>query len=187
MSSVLGEAMYYDGQAAFTPYHSTSAGSTQGSEDVWGGASYPYLVAVDSSIDRQAPNYQRTVAITRQRVEDLIESVLGIEVSGDPEDYFVVEEYTSGGYNGTMSVCGETYSPRLGRTITGRVLREQVLGLRSAAFDVEYNDSQDWFEFTTYGYGHGVGMSQNGAILYANEGWSYTDILEHYYPGVTIE
>ena len=43
------------------------------------------------------------------------------------------------------------------------------------------------FAFTVKGYGHGVGMSQTGAIAYANQGWSYDKILLHYYqPGVII-
>ena len=42
------------------------------------------------------------------------------------------------------------------------------------------------FTFTVYGYGHGVGMSQYGAIGFADEGWSYSDILTHYYTGTTV-
>ncbi len=43
------------------------------------------------------------------------------------------------------------------------------------------------FAFTTYGWGHGVGMSQNGANYYAMySGWSYQDILFHYYPGTYL-
>lgn len=39
------------------------------------------------------------------------------------------------------------------------------------------------FAFVTYGWGHGVGMSQNGANFYAScAGWTYQDILFHYYP-----
>lgn len=45
----------------------------------------------------------------------------------------------------------------------------------------------DSFQFTTYGYGHGVGMSQTGANLYAAKGWDYVDILTHYYPGTTVK
>lgn len=41
--------------------------------------------------------------------------------------------------------------------------------------------------FTSYGYGHGIGMSQNGANYYAKYGgYDYLQILEHYYPGTTI-
>lgn len=43
------------------------------------------------------------------------------------------------------------------------------------------------FCFKTYGYGHGVGMSQNGANYYATyAGYNYKQILEHYYPGTYL-
>ena len=43
------------------------------------------------------------------------------------------------------------------------------------------------FAFVTYGWGHGVGMSQNGANFYAAlAGWTYQDILFHYYPGTKL-
>ena len=71
-------------------------------------------------------------------------------------------------------------------------MREDILKvngamvMRSHAFDVTYDGST--FIFTTYGYGHGAGMSQWGAQLYAqNEGWSYSQILTHYYTGVTLQ
>ena len=41
--------------------------------------------------------------------------------------------------------------------------------------------------FYSSGYGHGVGMSQNGANFYAMyDGWSYDQILSFYYPGTTL-
>ncbi|MDE6021826.1 MAG: hypothetical protein K2H01_12615 [Ruminococcus sp.] len=44
-----------------------------------------------------------------------------------------------------------------------------------------------YFGFTTYGFGHGVGMSQNGANAYATYcGYNYEQILFHYYPGTTL-
>jgi stage II sporulation protein D len=39
---------------------------------------------------------------------------------------------------------------------------------------------------TGRGWGHGVGMSQWGADGYARHGWSYTQILAHYYPGTSL-
>lgn len=43
------------------------------------------------------------------------------------------------------------------------------------------------FAIVTYGWGHGVGMSQNGANFYATySGWTYQDILFHYYPGTYL-
>lgn len=45
----------------------------------------------------------------------------------------------------------------------------------------------DSIVFYTYGYGHGVGMSQNGANFYAKyDGWTYDQILSLYYPGTML-
>jgi len=56
--------------------------------------------------------------------------------------------------------------------------------LKSAAFTVDYSNNA--FIFTTYGFGHGVGMSQNGANILAKQGLSYVDILKFYYTGVEV-
>ena len=186
VSAVLGEAVYYNGRYAFTPYHATSAGSTTTSGSVWGG-SYPYLVSVDSYVDESARGYKYTTTMSASEVEDRLYSRLGIDVSGDPSSWFEILSHEDGGYNGRMSVCGETKSKKTGSVLTGRLIRETVLNIRSACFEVDYSSSRDSFSFTTYGYGHGVGMSQTGANGYANKGWSYKDILQHYYSGTTVK
>ena len=43
------------------------------------------------------------------------------------------------------------------------------------------------FIFRVYGYGHGVGMSQHGAMAMAKNGDNYEKILTHYYPGTTVK
>lgn len=53
--------------------------------------------------------------------------------------------------------------------------------------NLAYNVKAGQFGFTTYGWGHGVGMSQNGANAYATySGYNYQQILFHYYPGTTL-
>lgn len=47
-------------------------------------------------------------------------------------------------------------------------------------------DFEGTFAITTYGYGHGVGMSQYGANELAKEGWTYERILPHYYSGAVL-
>lgn len=185
VSDVLGEAIYYNGSLAFTPYHATSSGATTSSSSVWGG-SYPYLVSVDSSVDRKVSGFEVRTTMPSEKVASLLESKLGVYVDDDPSSWFEILSYTDGDYIDKMAVCGETKS-KSGSTITGRLIRETVLNLRSANFDIEYDSSSDKFTFTTYGYGHGVGMSQNGANAYASQGWSYVDILEHYYPGTSVQ
>ena len=58
------------------------------------------------------------------------------------------------------------------------------LDLRSANFTIEQNDSN--VIIGTKGFGHGVGMSQYGALAMAKLGKKYDEILKHYYTGVEI-
>lgn len=182
VDEVIGEAVYYKGSIAFTPFYATSAGVTAASADVWGG-SYPYLVSVDSEIDEQARNYEVTTTMSADKVADRIDDAFGVDLydySDDPNDWFDIRSYTEGGRYVDVIYVGD-------KKTTGRAVREQALGLRSAAFEIDYDADSDEFTFTTYGYGHGVGMSQTGANLYANEeGWDYIEILEHYYPGCRV-
>ena len=43
------------------------------------------------------------------------------------------------------------------------------------------------FILTGSGWGHGVGLCQTGAAVMGDKGWSYREILEHYYPGSLIQ
>ena len=52
-------------------------------------------------------------------------------------------------------------------------------------FEVEFKDNN--LTFTAYGYGHGVGMSQNGANYMAQQGSDYKEILLHYYKDCEIK
>lgn len=187
--------MTVNGSPAYTPYFASSAGRTNASTDVWGGY-YSHLVSVESKYDYMADKYESIVRYSKADMEQVIRDVIGVEPTGDPSTWIQILDYTSGGYVGNMSICGQTtyYNRVSNRTtnITGRWMREDILTqggsmiMRSASFNVTYDGST--FIFTTYGYGHGVGMSQWGAQLYAqNEGWNYAQILTHYYTGVTIQ
>lgn len=61
---------------------------------------------------------------------------------------------------------------------------EKNPALRSTAFTLAYEDG--FFVFTVAGIGHGVGMSQYGAKLMAEEGTDYAAILAHDYPGTEL-
>ena len=178
VSAVEGEMITYNGRVAYTTYYAISSGRTNNAADVWGGH-YDYLVSVDSSIDKEATNYKKKYTFTEDEMAELLEDKLDISLEGDPEDWIDIRGYNDGDYVTSVRIDGQ-------KTITGRYLRESVLGLRSAAFDCEYDDGR--FTITTYGYGHGVGMSQWGAYLYATEkGWDYQEIIEHYYPGTKVK
>ncbi len=190
LDAVLGRAVYYQGALANTVYHSTSAGATTSAKSVWGG-SLPYLVSVESDWDRDSPYYLYRGSGSEENFAALAKSVYGITPNGDPEDWITVKHDAPGGYVGTVKIGGYPVSQGgsygRGKTITGRSIREQFLdfSLRSHCFDVDYKNGK--FYFTSYGYGHGVGMSQFGAQFMALDGYDYVEILEHYYTGTTVK
>ncbi len=177
---VIGLAVYDDssGKLINAVYSAESCGVTASAQWVWGGASRN-LVSVDSPVDGVS---SKTYTISADSFKSQVGSKLGIELSGDPEDWISIRSYWE-----NSDYINEIY---LGDTkTTARKLRENCLGgtnLRSTAFTVSYNSANDSFTFTTWGYGHGVGLSQLGAIAYANKGWSYDEILLHYYSNCYI-
>ena len=67
---------------------------------------------------------------------------------------------------------------------SGREMRA-IFSLRSADFDLNFNEGK--FIFKVRGYGHGVGMSQYGAQFMAKQGADYKQILAWYYPGAVLK
>lgn len=180
VASVIGKAVYYNGSVIEATYYASSAGQTNSAVDYWGGNGAPYLVSVDSPGDERVKAFGATKTYSESEIADKIQSYYGIDPYeyGDPSDWFSGAEYVNGRYVRRIQVCG--------KSVTGRDIRDGLLnyGLKSTAFEVDYNGSS--FTFTTYGYGHGVGLSQQGADYYAMQGWSYQDILTHYYSGTSV-
>lgn len=169
VNSTKGVYLTYNGSYIDAVYHSTSNGRTEDSSNVWGNY-YPYLVSVDSTYDNSNPSF----SISKTFSFFDLSSKLGINVDSNTE--FNILGYTSGGRVSSISVGGVEFNG---------VSFRSMLGLRSADFDITKSD--DGVIITTRGYGHGVGMSQYGANGMAKAGYSYRDILLHYYSGVSIE
>lgn len=163
-----GEYLSYNGNYIEALYHSTNNGKTESSLDVFGNY-YPYLISVSSEYDKNASSYLRTINMPL----DAISNKLGLSLNND--SVISILSYTDGGNIKEININGNNFS--------GKKVRE-LLGLRSADFDISISDNNA--NITTRGYGHGVGMSQYGANGMANAGYSYKDILSHYYPGTTL-
>lgn len=163
-----GEYLSYNGNYIEALYHSTNNGKTESSLDVFGNY-YPYLISVSSEYDKNASSYLRTINMPL----DTISNKLGLNLNND--SVISILSYTDEGNIKEININGNNFS--------GKKVRE-LLGLRSADFDISISDNNA--NITTRGYGHGVGMSQYGANGMANAGYSYKDILSHYYPGTTL-
>lgn len=188
----------YNGNVCFTPYFASASKGTASSADVWGGER-AWLQAVESPYDETtATNWHTngatsgTARFSRATVQQRILDVLGIDLSGvDPNKWFKILSTNQYGWVTKMQI-GPDEGPNT--TCRGTWFRETLLArqsvdgrsLRSQCFTVSYDSNTDCFIFDVYGYGHGCGMSQWGAVGYAQNGWSYQDILLHYYPGTTL-
>lgn len=162
-----GEVLTYYGNIIEAFYFAMSAGNTLESASVFN-ENREYLKSVESKYDnKDLKNYEVTVDFNYEEFK----SKLGLTCENNSIDKI---NYNSIGYVDDITVCGSIFK--------GTDFRSK-LGLRSTNFEIHLGEK---VSITTRGYGHGVGMSQYGANGYANSGYSYEDILKHYYTGVEI-
>lgn len=173
ISDTENEVITYNGSPITAVYHAISSGKTETAENVWGMA-IPYLVSVSSEGDKLASGYISEKSFTEAELTKLLSE--SMEISAIKKSDFSNITRSKSGTILKIKVCG--------KEMTGARLRS-ILDLRSSNFEITYKD--DKFVFKTYGYGHSVGMSQNGANYMAKQGKNYKEILKHYYKDCKIE
>lgn len=156
--------------AAF--FHANSGGKTEDVKYVWGEAEIPYLKSVDGN---EVDVYQDSKTFTKQEFAELIKD----DVSDYAEKDYEIEIIDYTGSNRVNNI-------KIGECIIKATELRKMLGLRSTNFRVEKNESGD-ITFYTTGYGHGVGMSQEGANQMALKGDKAEEIVKHYYTGVEVQ
>ena len=171
VSATAGEVLTYEDELIEATYFSCSGGSTEDAAAVWG-TDFPYLRAVSSPGEENAAYYTDTKSFDKE----VFCAALDIAPSGEPEQWLGRPTYTPGGGVASIVIGGKEFS--------GTQLRS-LLGLRSTAMSISIEE--DRICINTKGFGHRVGMSQYGADAMAVEGKVYQQILEHYYPGTTLE
>lgn len=152
-----GSVITKDKELLTTFYFSTSNGYTESSEDVFNRSG---IESVESLWDKNSNNYIRETKFTKSELESILGIFNNIEIKKRNDTHHVE----------LVSVDNKEY--------TGIEFRHK-LNLRSTDFEISINNQE--YTFTTYGYGHGVGMSQYGASYMAKNGYSYEDILKYYY------
>jgi stage II sporulation protein D len=165
-----GQVLTYNGQVIEAVFHSASGGHTENVEDIWS-QPIPYLRAVQD-FDAGSPVYQWGVNFSLrefgQRVPGIGNLVAAVPVRTTPRGRIV-----------EMRLEGDAGS----RVVSGNDLR-RALNLRSTLFSVAIAGTQ--VQISGRGFGHGVGLSQWGAHNLAQQGYTYQQILGHYYQGVQL-
>ena len=170
-----GEYLAYEGAPVFAAFHSSSAGMTEDCGAVWNPR--PYLVSVDSpETADDVPNYISLLDCAPLDFRDTILSVCPEADFSGSEEEWIGEIVRDESGRVSTAVLG-------GAELKGTQLRS-LFSLRSTAFSLKYSEGR--FIFTVTGFGHGVGMSQYGANVMAQNGTVYSEILSHYYPGAVL-
>ncbi len=177
VKATVGEILTYHNLPIKSFFHSTCGGKTEYPEEVWK-ESYPYLNSVDC-YGRNAPydNWQRSFSLKE------ISDALGM---GNIKEISIAS-YTSTGRVKMLLITGQDKSGDSIMEIEATELR-RLMGykeLPSTQFSLERTGND--IIFTGKGFGHGVGLSQWGALEMARQGKNYREILAHFYPGTILK
>lgn len=171
----------YNGQYIKAYFHACSGGKTENVSAIWGKQNIPYLKSVESNGEEGYKNYKSTVKISISELENKLNNnnnnnnTIQCSINTSEQESIKILSYTETGRVDKVLIGGVIYTAEKLRTI---------LGLRSTNFTLDINDKQVIFNVT--GNGHGVGMSQVGADYYAKTGFTYSQIISHYYTDVDV-
>lgn len=177
VQSVENEILTYDGEPIIVAFHAASSGHTQSAKAAWG-EDIPYLQSVDSSADKKLAAAECTQTLTAKDLRDhLLEQYPDIKFTDLASADSWLETKTDGtGYVTSLTVCGYDIQPNAFC---------DILDISSPCFVCTFANTK--FTFTSYGFGHLVGMSQYGANSMAQTGSTYKEILSHYFTGVKLQ
>lgn len=153
-----GKILVWKNQPIMASFHALSAGYTRDGYETFQSEDYGYLVSKVCPSDKKAKNYKTVV-----------------QIDDSWADMEIIKK-DSAGYVQQLQVGDSVMS--------GEEFRN-LLGLASANFEMEVNDNGVFL--TTYGIGHGLGMSQYTAQQLALSGKNYKEILTYFYKDAEIE
>ena len=176
VDSTSGRYVAYQGQPINAFFHSNSGGLTELPVNVWGG-SYPYLQVVATSGEESYNGYASEIEISKDElIQKMLEKYPNFAINFDEINCIQILDLTESRRVKTMKIGNVSLSGIEARTI---------FGLKSAKFEFEI--SGNIVKFKVIGYGHGVGLSQNGSDALAKQGMTYQDIIRYYYKDVEIK
>jgi len=187
--------LQYGEKIATVFYHSTCGGYTESSSNVFTNEHIPYLISVK---DGNEPNciisprfqweeiYSRELFVSRLRNSSLLDSQ-----NYSLEDISVLSRFHSGRVDELEIKLHSNDEVEKIIIIRGNEIRSIIRNadgksiLWSTMFDVSLKSNS--VVLSGKGFGHGVGLCQWGAISLSRKAWNFTEILDHYYPGTSIE
>lgn len=154
-----GQVLTYNGELKLVPYHEVSNGKTRDGEEVFHSGEYAYLKSVDSSQDKESPDYVNSTYVAASQLPAKL----------------VIKKRDSAGYI-TALTADESW-------IEGETFRQ---GMHLASADFSVQKMGKMVRFLCKGKGHGLGFSQYGGNEMAKEGCRWEEILEAYFPEMEV-
>ena len=154
-----GQVLTYNGELKLVPYHEVSNGKTRNGEEVFHSGEYAYLKSVDSSQDKESPDYVNSTYVAASQLPAKL----------------VIKKRDSAGYI-TALTADESW-------IEGETFRQ---GMHLASADFSVQKMGKMVRFLCKGKGHGLGFSQYGGNEMAKEGCRWEEILEAYFPEMEV-
>ena len=188
-----------------TYYTSTNGGQTESLKNIWGSSAYPYLSVKDDPYDLKNPDSKkvsfsvRSSGMQSSTLQKLLDQkaakAFGSDavVSGVTDILFHSPKYALPSKLYTKADFTVQYT-RNGQTNSGKLtfdIFSELEGPLGMSINSDKNElwsvtrTSSGFTVTARRYGHGLGMSQRGAMQMASEGHTYDEILAFYYTGCT--
>lgn len=177
VDSTRGQIIVYDSQPIEAFFHSTSGGVTEDSENVFS-EQLPYCRSVESPGEEDGSRFEDEKTFS---IKEFAQKLRGkypeskITENNLKTEFKIVSRFKSG----RVEKC------KVGKIDVSGIAIRSLFKLDSANFDILLSD--DAITLRTHGFGHGVGMSQEGANAMAKKGAGYSEILKHYYQGIVID
>ncbi|MFN2517208.1 MAG: SpoIID/LytB domain-containing protein [Pyrinomonadaceae bacterium] len=171
-------------QLADSYFSASCGGTTANMATLWGGNSPVYLRGVRDEYCRREAHHSWTDVISQAQLLRALRSDSRTDV-GDRLLSVTVSRHDATGRAELITIEGNTRLTVKGwdfKIIVGRALGWNYL--KSSRFQIARSGSD--FIFRGQGFGHGLGLCQEGAHVMAARGASYRQILAKYFPSTTV-
>ena len=186
VNETTGEVVHDErGQVIEAYFHAACGGMTANVESLWGAPAPAYLRGVRDDYCATMPHHRWVQAIPAAQLAKALCRETSSDAGAQLTDIIVTKRDASGRAE-TIRLEGERQRVLRGwdfKMIVGRALGWNLI--RSSRFEVTRAGTN--FVFRGGGFGHGLGLCQEGAHVMARRGMSYRQILAHYFPGTVVK
>ncbi|RCW89264.1 SpoIID/LytB domain protein [Halanaerobium sp. DL-01] len=198
-----GETAYYKDNIIEAVFSSNSGGFTERSDEIWQ-SDLPYLRGANQMIDEsysfplspyelkkwivtEPESYSKKYGGNRYRWQlNISKEVLEYSSKLQNINKISITDRASGGTVTKLKIIGDSEE----KIYSGYQIRRVFAGIRNSRIILEpiYSNSGEFLSVNIYGagWGHNLGFDQSAAAGMAAEGWSYREIINHFYPETEI-